>query len=147
MKKSRVTDFELSSFLPFELYQASEAQSQSFAKIYRDRYDVSRDEWRVFAHLGQGDAVCFTEISDASKLNKTTVSRAVFKLEKRGWVSRSFGSVDRRIQHLSLTDLGAKVYKELSDAALVFNQRLIEKLGEDDYQNALSILQKLQSPD
>lgn len=147
MKKTRVTKFELSSFLPFELYQASEAQSQSFAKIYHDRYEITRDEWRVFGHLGQGDSLSFTEISEASKLNKTTVSRAVFKLETRGWISRSIGSVDRRIQHLSLTDLGTEIYKELSDSALVFNQRLIEKLGEDDYQKAVSILQKLQSID
>lgn len=147
MKKSHVTKFELSSFLPFELYQASEAQSQSFAKIYRDRYDITRDEWRVFAHLGQGEALSFTDLSEVSKLNKTTVSRAVFKLEKRGWISRSFGSVDRRIQHLSLTDLGVNVYKELSDVALDFNQRLIDKLGKDDYQKAVSILQKLQSSD
>lgn len=147
MKKSQVTEFELRSFLPFELYQASEAQSQSFAKIYRDRYELSRDEWRVFAYLGQNEAPSFTDISAVSKLNKTTVSRAVFKLEKRGWISRSFGSVDRRVQHLSLTDLGTKIYKELSDAALVFNQHLIEKLGEDDYQKAISILQKLQNLD
>lgn len=147
MKKIPVTEFELSSFLPFELYQASEAQSQSFAQIYQDRYEITRDEWRVFAHLGQGEALSFTEISEASKLNKTTVSRAVFKLETRGWIFRSIGSVDRRIQHLSLTDVGAKIYKELSDSALLFNQRLIDKLGEDDYRKAVSILQKLQKID
>lgn len=147
MKKSRFTEFKLRSFLPFELYQASETQSQSFAKIYRDRYNLTRDEWRVFAHLGHGGTLSFTEISEISKLNKTTVSRAVFKLEKRDWISRSFDGVDRRIQHLSLTDHGIQIYKELSDEALVFNQRLIDKLGEDDYQKAISILQKLQSFD
>ncbi|WP_162654695.1 MarR family winged helix-turn-helix transcriptional regulator [Lentilitoribacter sp. Alg239-R112] len=147
MKKLGISEFELSSFLPFELYQASEVLSQSFAKIYRDRYDITRDEWRVFAHLGQGDILNFTEISEASKLNKTTVSRAVFKLEKRNWISRSFDSRDRRIQYLSLTDLGTKVYKELSDAALIFNQHLIDRLGEGDYRTAVSALQKLQNLD
>lgn len=147
MTKSHMTEFRLNSFLPFELYQASEAQSQLFAKIYRDRYNITRDEWRVFAHLGQGDALSFTNISDASKLNKTTVSRAVFKLEQRGWITRSHGCGDRRVQNLSLTQQGRGIYKELSDVALVFNQHLIEKLGEDDYKKAISILQKLQSQD
>lgn len=145
MKKQRSTDFELGHFLPFELYQASEVQSQSFAKIYRDRYEMTRDEWRVFAHLGEGFAKSFTDISQASKLNKTTVSRAVYKLEKRGWVSRIDDDVDRRVQGLSLTSAGAKIHQELSDEAMIFNQRLIQNLGEDEYQLALSLLQKLQN--
>ncbi|MFK8033869.1 MAG: MarR family winged helix-turn-helix transcriptional regulator [Hyphomicrobiales bacterium] len=136
--------FELETFLPFELHQASEALSQSFAKIYRDGYGMTRTEWRVFAHLGQKGAMTATQIGAAAKLHKTKVSRAVYSLEQRKWLTRTDNSEDRRVQTLHLTTLGQSTFKKLSSDALNFNLKLKQQLGAETFDSALTLLRKIQ---
>lgn len=136
--------FDLESFIPFELHQASEAQSQSFGKIYRGKYNMTRTEWRVFAHVGQVESMTATEIGEASKLHKTKISRAVFSLEKRGWLVRTEGEMDRRVHSLSLSKHGRTVYKELSAEAVVFNEKIKQILGEKEFSRVLNVLHQLQ---
>ena len=136
--------FDLESFIPFELHQASEAQSQSFSKIYREKYEMTRTEWRVFAHLGQSEKMTATEIGQASKLHKTKISRAVFSLEKRGWLVRNENEDDRRINSLMLSKQGMAVYRELSAEASAFNKKIEGVLGSKEFADALAVLRRLQ---
>jgi len=136
--------FDLTSFLPFELHQASEVQSQSFAKIYREKYEMTRTEWRVFAHLGEAEMMTATEIGQASKLHKTKISRAVFSLENRGWLIRTTDAEDRRINSLMLSKRGRSAYQELSAEASKFNNKVRQVLGEEQFNNVLTTLRQLQ---
>lgn len=136
--------FDLEAFIPFELHQASEAQSQSFAKIYREKYEMTRTEWRVFAHLGQAKTMTATEIGQASKLHKTKISRAVFSLEKRGWLQRNTNEDDRRINSLMLSKHGRSVYEQLSQEASSFNEKLKQALGAKEFDSLLTLLRCLQ---
>ncbi len=123
-------EFDLETFLPFRLHQASEAVSQSFRSIYRNEYGVTRSEWRVLAHLGQYGPMTATEIGNSASLHKTKVSRAVFSLEKRRWLSRAPDQRDRRVQILTLTKLGHRSYRRLGSQAQHYNDQLAQKLGE-----------------
>ena len=44
---------ELEMFLPYRLNRLADAVSREFSKIYRDRYGLTRPEWRTLAGLGQ----------------------------------------------------------------------------------------------
>lgn len=55
-------------------------------------------------------------------MHKTKVSRAVASLETRGWLTRHVDEVDRRIEWLTLTASGAKVYAELAELARSFQK-------------------------
>ena len=145
MAKIDPDQFDLEKFVPFELHQASESLSQSFAKIYRDGYGMTRTEWRVFAHLGQNRAMTATQIGAAAKLHKTKVSRAVYSLEQRKWLTRSDNQKDRRVRTLRLTTLGNSVFKKLSKEALNFNLRLKQQLGAETFENALTLLRRIQN--
>lgn len=138
-------EFDLNSFLPFELHQASEHLSSSFSQIYRDNFGMTRTEWRVFAHLGQSNPLTATQIGQSSKLHKTKVSRAITSLQKRGWVKRIESDEDRRIQSLHLTKTGQTTYQTLAQKALKFDQTVKARMGEEDFQMLLSLLQKLQN--
>ena len=123
-------EFDLETFLPFRLHQASEAVSQSFRSIYRHEYGMTRSEWRVLAHLGQYGSMTATEIGNSASLHKTKVSRAVFSLEKRRWLSRTPDQRDRRIQILTLTKMGHQAFRRLGSRAQDYNDQLAKKLGE-----------------
>ena len=137
-------EFDLAKFLPFELHQASETQSQAFAKVYREKYGITRTEWRVFAHIGQTDRMTATQIGLASRLHKTKVSRAVSSLQKRGWIKRDTQKSDRRVQYLSMSKVGATVYAELANEASLFNKKVAEHIGEEAFKEILKHLRNLQ---
>ena len=114
----------LEDFLPYRLNRIAEAVSRDFSKLYRDRYGLTRPEWRVLATLGEFPTMTATEISTHSSMHKTKVSRAVAELERRGWLTRKADGGDRRIEHLALTKAGRKVYREMVPIAKAFEKRL-----------------------
>jgi DNA-binding MarR family transcriptional regulator len=80
--------FNLDSFLPYLLNQAAEATSHSFHVLYRDRYGMTRTQWRVLANLGRFGAMTARDICAISHVEKTKVSRAVSALEREGLLTR-----------------------------------------------------------
>ena len=80
--------FDLETFLPYRLFQAAEPASREFYPKYRDAYGLARTEWRVFVNIGQYGPMSSSEIAQRSGLEKPKISRAVLKLEDRGWIER-----------------------------------------------------------
>ena len=135
----------LEDFIPYRLNKAAEAVSQRFASIYRDRYGLTRPEWRTLATLGQFGILTATAIGAHSSMHKTKVSRAVFALEKRRWLSRKRDDIDRRIENLELTPAGRKVYADLAKVAHQFEAELLSHLGkrgENELKAGLAALEK-----
>ena len=137
------SQFDLHSFLPFLMHHASEKVSLGFRDIYRDRYRMTRSEWRVLATLGQYGALTATEIVTHTGLHKTKVSRAVFSIEKRRWLKRRQDEKDRRVQRLELTAQGLSAFTSLCEAGVAYNRKVREFLGDDDFARLSDLLLKL----
>jgi DNA-binding MarR family transcriptional regulator len=120
----------LEDFIPYRLNKAAEAISQRFASLYRDRYGLTRPEWRTLATLGQFGTLTATAIGAHSSMHKTKVSRAVFALEQRHWLRRTPDDTDRRIENLGLTAAGRKAYIDLAKVAHAFETELLSHLGQ-----------------
>ena len=128
---SRDNDFDLDQFLPYLLNQAAEAISQGFQPIYRDRYGMTRTQWRVMANLGRFGAMTARDICAASHVEKTKVSRAVAALEADGLLSRSVSPQDRRAEILCLTERGRVVFADLGQRAIDYDRNLRAKIGPE----------------
>ena len=135
--------FDLDGFLPYRLNQAAEAVSLTFARVYRERHGMTRTEWRVLAHLGQHGTMSARQVCDRSGLHKTKVSRAVHGLERRGWLHRRSDLDDRRVEHLTLSAAGGRVYAELGALALAHNQHLQTHLTDEEWTVLTRVLAKL----
>ena len=53
----------LQVFLPYRLAVVSEAVSRSLAAVYAERFNLTRDEWRVLAALALRDDIKSTELA------------------------------------------------------------------------------------
>lgn len=122
----------LEAFLPYRLNRLADVVSRKFAKIYKDRYGLTRPEWRTLATLGQFGSLTSTEIVNHSAMHKTRVSRAVSALERRHWLKRSTDADDRRVEHLVLSRAGDKVYRDLVPLAEDFEMQVYGNLGKRD---------------
>lgn len=114
----------LEDFLPYRLVMLAEQVSQSLARLYSDRYNITNPEWRTLAALGQFGTMTSTEIGRHSRMHKTKVSRAVAELETKGFLKRETSRTDMRVAHLTLTPRGLDVYRRLVPLALQFGDRL-----------------------
>lgn len=118
------SDFDLETFLPYRLNRAAELVSLRFAAEYKEKYGLTRPEWRTLAALGSSGRLTATEIGVHSAMHKTKVSRAVFSLEQRRWLMRTEDQRDRRSEHLELTVAGAQTYRELTALARNYQAEL-----------------------
>ncbi|MFN0115206.1 MAG: MarR family winged helix-turn-helix transcriptional regulator [Paracoccaceae bacterium] len=122
-------DFDLERFLPYLLNQVAEATSAGFHAAYRDRYGMTRTQWRVLANLGKFGAMTARDICGISHIEKTKVSRAVTALEDAGFLNRVRSDADRRAEILSLTDAGQTVFAQLGQLANSYDSGLRARLG------------------
>lgn len=123
---------ELENFLPYRLNRLAEAVSRGFSRLYRERYGLTRPEWRLLATLGQYGTMTATAVGRHSSMHKTKVSRAVSALEKRRWLQRGTDPDDRRIEHLTLTRAGADAYRELVPLAHAFEAQMLGRMDAGD---------------
>ncbi|MEL6809365.1 MAG: helix-turn-helix domain-containing protein, partial [Pseudomonadota bacterium] len=68
-------DFDVRMFLPYLLNQAAEAASLEFQNVYKDRYGMLRNEWRVLFHLGIYGRMTASDIGARAQMHKTKISR------------------------------------------------------------------------
>jgi len=143
-----LTDFILNDFLPYQLSVLSARVSKEFSAHYRERFGISVSEWRIVAHLSQAQSpVSVREIFDRVNMDKSKVSRAASRLEKRGYVLKTKSRSDHRLVELSLSEAGRDMIKEMTPIALAFERSYLETLGREKlpFRAALETLLKRNS--
>ncbi|SCA55509.1 Putative transcriptional regulator, MarR family (fragment) [Candidatus Terasakiella magnetica] len=136
-------DLILDQYLPYRMAVIAHLMSQGFAKRYSKEYDMTIGEWRVMANLGHIEPQSGHEIGAHSHLDKVQVSRAVARLEKKGWIQREGDTVDRRRNLLKLTAEGRIVFERLGKLALDFEDDVSGALNTEEYAALDRILIKL----
>jgi len=122
--------FELDGFIPYRLNRASELISLSFARQYKEEFDLTRPEWRTLAALGSVGMMTAKDIGAHSHMHKTKVSRAVRALEQRHWLKRIPSEIDRRFEQIELTALGRQFYRQITLLADKYQETVRITLGE-----------------
>lgn len=133
-------EFDLAHFLPYLLNQAAERIGKGFEPVYRDRYDLTRTQWRVLANLGAHGSMTAASVSRRAQTEKSKISRALTGLEQRGLLERSPGRSDRRVELLALTRAGRALHGKVARDAVEFDSAIRQKLGSErarDLQNVL----------
>ena len=126
------TDFDLESFLPYQLSVLAARVSVGFARHYKQAYGISVAEWRVVAHLSRGEAVSVREIHERVNMDKPKVSRAASRLEDAGYVSKVVNAADRRLVELRLTEKGRAMVASLTPVARRYESRLLEAISGEE---------------
>lgn len=126
-----MNDFDLEKFLPFRLVVLAGQVSRDFSRRYAEKFGLSRQEWRVLAHLWRTGPASVGDIHRSVDLDKSRVSRAAASLEAAGHLHREEHPTDRRLVHLSLTESGHAIMEELAEMAKHYQGELLGRLGPD----------------
>ena len=134
---------QLEDFLPYRLAVLASEVSQGFAQIYGAKFDLSIPEWRVLATLGQFATVTARDICRHSRMHKTTVSRAVATLEKRGLVTLRTNLDDMREVFLTMSEAGRQIYTQIVPMARSFENALCKPFSQEEKVQFESLLTRL----
>lgn len=104
---------ELEKFFPYRLAVLAEQVSLATAQVYRERFALTRDEWRVLAALAQQGEVRTADVKDRTTLDKMQVSRALARLESEGLVARAPDPEDGRAWRVRLLPAGTALYRKI----------------------------------
>ncbi|MCW8842489.1 MAG: MarR family winged helix-turn-helix transcriptional regulator [Rhodobacteraceae bacterium] len=136
-------DFDLQNFLPYLLNRAAEESSLAFQQVYKNKYGMLRNEWRVLFHLGAFGEMTASSIVARARIHKTKISRAVQKLVEKRFVTRERSEDDRRQEILRLTPLGLAAYRDLREVAAAYDRTLEAKFTKEEVALLRGMLRRL----
>ena len=94
----------------------------------RDRiccHDISVTQCYALEALGRQSSMTLNELATALSLDKSTSSRVVDALERKGYVARSPHPEDRRAVDLRMTSLGRQLYRRIVGEILAEERSLL----------------------
>lgn len=133
----------LQVFLPYRLAVVSEAVSRSLAAVYGQRFNLTRDEWRVLAALALRDDIKSTELGALTTLDKMQMSRALTRMERDGLLERKPDLADRRNLVVRLLPAGRTLYRKIVPMAEAREAYLLESLDPQERTTLSVALDKL----
>ncbi len=80
------------------------------------------------------------EISENYQIPPQTVNNAIKALEKQGYLELVPDERDRRWRKIVITDVGAKYIEDSVKPLVHLDNRVIEKMGTEEYQQLISLL-------
>jgi DNA-binding MarR family transcriptional regulator len=134
---------ELEHFLPYRLSVLSNTVSQSIARAYESRFDLSIPEWRVMAVVARYPGISAVDVVTRTAMDKVAVSRAVTRLVEAGRVVRRHDASDRRRVRLLLSPSGRAVYRKVVPVARSYERDLVSSLSSRELEQLDVLLQKL----
>jgi DNA-binding MarR family transcriptional regulator len=123
---------DLKRFFPYRLARLADVVSRATAQVYAERFELTRDEWRVLAALAQLGEVRTAAVMESSTLDKMQVSRAVGRMERDGLLARSPDPEDGRGYLLRLTPAGRALHRRVVPMVQAREAFLLEALTPEE---------------
>lgn len=101
---------------------------------------VAVAEAHALMELTKCDGLSQNALCARLQLVKSTVSRMVSSLVKRGWVERQRDERDGRAVTLHLTDQGRTAARQLAEARQAKFTRLLERIPEEEREHVMDTL-------
>lgn len=134
----------LNNFLPYRLSVLSNKISRNISNLYETNFQISNQEWRIMAILGEEADISAAEVANRTAMDKVAVSRAVKKLLTTGKLERHFSDSDKRRSVLSLSQTGSSIYGEIIPLVKEYEQQLLSTLSSAEQQSLDYLLKKLE---
>lgn len=104
--------------------------------------NLGQGQIHILLTLFQKDNISQDSLSKELKLDKTTVTRAIKKLEESGYIIRVPSSQDRRVNLIYLTDKAKSIQKEISSTMLAWTEILSDGFTAEEKEQFLNMLRR-----
>lgn len=92
-------------------------------------HGASWQVWHILLALHTGTPRTQRELAGAVGIREATLTHHLRAMEDDGLITRTRMAENRRVQHVEVTDAGARLFEEVRQAALEFDRGLREAIG------------------
>jgi len=132
----------IDDYLAYLLSQASQAVSNEFRSCLVAA-DVSVIEWRVLSTLSDHPQIAVGQLSNIVMCKQPTLSKAIDRMEAKGWVSRSLSRQDRRVIAVTIDKPGLKIARKLLVEAKELEESELSGFDKNEIQTLKETLRNL----
>ena len=136
--------FSLQNMLGFYVnrtaFLMSEGIAQKFASL---GYAITAQDFGILSLLWTEDGLKHVDIARHILRDKTTITRRIDSLVKKGILSRKTDAKDRRITRVYLTAQGNEIQAKLIQAIIEFHEDLLQGISKQDLQITIQTLNKI----
>ena len=124
--------FDFSRYLPYHLSYPVGTVSRVLAGAMDARFGLKSAHWRIMSLLGSRGPVSTRDLAHFLSTEKSAVSRATSELIARGYVLRVLHPVDRRLLMLHFSPAGKRLFEQMSEVALDFEDALLVNVSPEE---------------
>ncbi len=124
--------YDFSRYLPYHLSFPVGTVSRVLAGAMEDRFGLKSAHWRIMSLLGSRGPVSTRDLARFLSTEKSAVSRATSELIARGYVLRVLHPIDRRLLMLHFSPSGKRLFEQMSDVALDFEDALLKNVSPEE---------------
>lgn len=110
---------------------------------YLKPYDISNEQGLLLKYVHDSPGTTQTKIAEDLHKDKTTITRMIDTLVKKGKLERRVSSEDRRAFHIYLTEETKQKVKEISPLFEKNEEELKKIIKKEDYEITLKVLNQV----
>ena len=132
--------YDLEKSIGFKINQTANKINNKFNYILQS-YDIAPEQRATLEIIKYEKDVNQTKIANILGKDKTTISRTLATLEKKGLISKV--EIDKRTNRIKLTKEGEKILENSAITVKEFRAILSSKLEKDEVSKLVELLEKI----
>ena len=115
----------------------------SFLSKEYAQYEIGFGQYQFLLRLYLEDGVSHDELTEHVCVDKATTTRAIKKLEEKGYVKLMANEKDKRKYHIYLTEKALEQKEEILDISKKWERQLIDGLKQEELDQLFYLLRKI----
>ena len=128
--------------LPIALIRAREGVMAPIREMLSET-NITEQQWRVLRVLDDYGPMDAKSLADRASLLVPSLTRIATTLRKKGLIVQTTDANDRRRQIIAITDAGQTLILDCADQATMIASDFKQKLGSQNYETLLDLLETL----
>lgn len=133
-------EYELKNSIGFKINQTANKINNKFNNILQD-YKIAPEQRATLEIIKFEKDVNQTKIANILAKDKTTISRTLATLEKKGFIQKE--PIDRRTNLIKLTILGEEILNKSQESVQKFREDLFLNLEKEEVNKLIELLEKV----
>ena len=134
--------YELEKSLGFKINQTANRLNNSYSLLLQS-FDIAPEQRATLEIIKYETDVNQTKIAQILGKDKTTISRTLNTLEKKGFILKS--QINKRTNLIELSSKGEEILEKSSFLVKEFRKKLASNLNENEINQLFSLLEKVVS--
>lgn len=115
----------------------------SISNIEFKEYDLTKGQYLYLVRIYENPGIIQEKLAEMIKVDRTTASRAIKKLEISGFIEKKDDEHNKKIKRLFPTDKGKRVYPFIKRENDHSNSVALAGLSESEVENIFHLLQRV----